>query len=96
MVVLDLLQVVANVVLGNLLDNSRAKIVVIDMSIILLAPRLPKVLNVLVDLHLLSHNVLDVNLVRVVVILDQSVLDGLSEAFRVDGHLALRLKHLIE
>ena len=96
MVVLDLLQVVANVVLGNLLDNSRAKIVVIDMSIILLAPRLPKVLNVLVDLHLLSHNVLDVNLVRVVVVLNQGVLDGLSEALGIDRHLALRLKHLIE
>ena len=90
MVVLDLLQVVANVVLGNLLDNSRAKIVVIDMSIILLAPRLPKVLNVLVDLYLLSHNVLDVNLVWVVVVLDQSVLYGLSQAFRVDRHLTLR------
>ena len=89
MIVLDLLQIVDNVILSNLMNNPRAKIVVIDMSIILLAPRLPKVLNVLVDLNLLSHNVLDVNLVWVIVVLDQSVLDGLSEAFGVDGHLTL-------
>ena len=90
-IILDLLNWVANVVLGDLLDNPRAKIVVIDMSIILLAPWLPKVLNMLVDLHLLSHYVLDVDLVWVVVIFDQSVLDGLSEAFGINGHIALLL-----
>ena len=57
-------------VLSNLLDDSRAKIVVIDMSIILFAPRLPEVLNVFVNLHLLSHDFLDVNFVWVVVIFD--------------------------
>ena len=45
----------------------------------------------LVDLHLLSHNVLDVDLVWVVVIFDQSVLNGLSEAFGINGHIALLL-----
>ena len=78
-------------VLGDLLDNPRAKIVVIDMSIILFAPRLPKVLNMLVNLHLLSHNVLNIDLVWVVVIFDQSVLNGLSEAFGINRHIALLL-----
>ena len=89
MIILNLFQCVANVIFGNLIDNSRAKIVVIDMSIILFAPRLPKVLNVLVNFNLLYHNVFDVDLVWVVVILDQGVLDGLPEAFGVDRHLAL-------
>ena len=79
-------------VLGNLLDDPRAKIVVIDMSFILFASRLPKILNVFVNFHLLSHDVLDVNLVWVVIILDKSVLYGFSETFRIDRHLALLQK----
>ena len=53
-------------------------------------PALLKVLNVLVDARLLSHDALDVNLVWVVLILDQSCLDGFFQSTRVHGHLTVR------
>ena len=88
---MDLLEGLVDFILGNLLHNVRAKVVVGNPAFTWrFTPALLEVLDVLVDARLLSHDALNVNLVGVVLILDQSCLDGLLQSTWVHGHFPVR------
>ena len=70
-------------VLGNFLDNPRAEVACLGCTRILVGFVRAVILDVLVNPDLLSHDALNVNLVCIVVVLDQSSLDGFLETLWV-------------
>ena len=88
---MDLLEGLMDSILGNLLHNMRAKVVVGNPAFNRrFTPALLEVLDLLVDARLLSHDALNVNLVGVVLILDQCCLDGLLQSIWVHGQFPVR------
>lgn len=82
----DLFQGLMDLILCNLLDNTRAEIVIRNATFDgHFTPTLFEVLDLLMYPCLLPHDALNVNLVGVVVIFNQRGLDGLLEPFRVHG-----------
>ena len=88
----DALQGLLDVVLGDLVDNTRAYIGLFESLLFagrLLLLAILVVVDLLVDADLLAHDTLNVNLVRLVVVLDQGDLDGLLKALRVNGEVLI-------
>lgn len=87
----DLLECHVDMVFGNFLDDTRAKVLIADtFTLGWSSPTLLEVLYVLVDAYLFTHDTGDVDFVWIVVILDQGCLDGFLETAGIYWEVSIR------